>query len=226
MLTNDERNALIKAAEALAAYAEHELREGNSHIAPINKDLAAKLRAIAAPRHSTVGELLATAPVIEICTIFGWMQMRADGEQRAWLPISGWGRWGGSYAHDFHGVAGVANTPAARLVPADQADADPSTREDHLLINHAHGLLAKPEGGADLVPLPILPDVPVMFFGGGGMTITAPIKPGDECLVIFADRCIDGWWWLGGVHKARLRQSKLWLKRLRGKTHPSPMCLA
>ena len=61
------------------------------------------------------------------------------------------------------------------------------------------GLLARPEGGADLVPLPILPDVPVMFFGGGGMTITAPIKPGDECLVIFADRCIDGWWWLGGV---------------------------
>ena len=31
------------------------------------------------------------------------------------------------------------------------------------------------------------------------MTITTPIKPGDECLVIFADRCIDGWWWLGGV---------------------------
>ena len=61
------------------------------------------------------------------------------------------------------------------------------------------GLLAKPEGGADLVPLPILPDVPVLFFGGGGMTITTPIKPGDECLVIFADRCIDGWWWLGGV---------------------------
>ena len=61
------------------------------------------------------------------------------------------------------------------------------------------GLLARPEGGADLVPLPILPDVPVMFFGGGGMTITTPIKPGDECLVIFADRCIDGWWWLGGV---------------------------
>ena len=61
------------------------------------------------------------------------------------------------------------------------------------------GLLARPEGGADLVPLPILPDVPVMFFGGGGMTITTPIKPGDECLVIFADRCIYGWWWLGGV---------------------------
>lgn len=61
------------------------------------------------------------------------------------------------------------------------------------------GLLARPEGGADLVPLPILPDVPVMFFGGGGMTITAPIAPGDECLVIFADRCIDSWWWLGGT---------------------------
>ena len=85
-------------------------------------------KTIAAPRVATVGELLATAPVIEICTIFGWMQMRADGEQRAWLPISGWGRWGGSYAHDFHGVVGVANTPAARLVPASEADRDPSTR--------------------------------------------------------------------------------------------------
>ncbi len=57
MLTDDERAALIEAAKALTAYAEHELREGNSHIAPTNKSLAAKLRAIAAPRVATVGEL-------------------------------------------------------------------------------------------------------------------------------------------------------------------------
>lgn len=42
---------------------------------------------------------------------------------------------------------------------------------------------------------PILQDVPVWFPGNFTYTISA----GDECLVIFADSCIDGWWQNGGV---------------------------
>lgn len=47
--------------------------------------------------------------------------------------------------------------------------------------------------------LPILQDVPVVFQGGGGFTLTFPVKAGDECLVVFSSRCIDNWWYLGEV---------------------------
>ncbi|MBC5080657.1 Gp138 family membrane-puncturing spike protein [Klebsiella quasipneumoniae] len=46
---------------------------------------------------------------------------------------------------------------------------------------------------------PLLVDVPVVFPRGGGCTLTFPIEAGDECLVIFADRCIDFWWQSGGI---------------------------
>lgn len=49
--------------------------------------------------------------------------------------------------------------------------------------------------------LPLLVDVPVVFPRGGGCTLTFPVKAGDECLVIFADRCIDFWWQSGGVQE-------------------------
>ncbi|KFC07587.1 putative phage protein [Trabulsiella guamensis ATCC 49490] len=48
---------------------------------------------------------------------------------------------------------------------------------------------------------PLLVDVPVVFPRGGGVTLTFPVKAGDECLVIFADRCIDFWWQSGGVQE-------------------------
>lgn len=47
--------------------------------------------------------------------------------------------------------------------------------------------------------LPLLVDVPVVFPAGGGFVLTCPVKPGDECLVVFASRCIDGWWQAGGI---------------------------
>lgn len=50
--------------------------------------------------------------------------------------------------------------------------------------------------------LPVLVDVPVIFPRGGGCTITFPIKTGDECLLVFADRCIDFWWQNGGVQES------------------------
>lgn len=58
------------------------------------------------------------------------------------------------------------------------------------------------ESGAEVsVSLPLLVDVPVVFPRGGGCTLTFPVKEGDECLVIFADRCIDFWWQSGGVQE-------------------------
>ncbi|EMX2782454.1 hypothetical protein AAGT70_005687 [Klebsiella variicola] len=58
------------------------------------------------------------------------------------------------------------------------------------------------ESGADVsVNIPLLVDIPVVFPRGGGCTLTFPVKAGDECLVIFADRCIDFWWQSGGIQE-------------------------
>lgn len=51
--------------------------------------------------------------------------------------------------------------------------------------------------------IPVCPDVPVVFFGGA---LTFDINAGDECLLIFSERCIDRWWKMGGVQEpAELR---------------------
>jgi hypothetical protein len=42
--------------------------------------------------------------------------------------------------------------------------------------------------------LPVLQDVPVSFPRGGGFVLTFPVSEGDECQLVFNDRCIDGWW--------------------------------
>jgi hypothetical protein len=46
---------------------------------------------------------------------------------------------------------------------------------------------------------PILADVPVVFPSAGGFTLTFPVKPGDNCLVVFGDSCMDAWWQNGGI---------------------------
>ena len=63
------------------------------------------------------------------------------------------------------------------------------------------GQTADELGNMKSAPLPLLVDVPVVFPRGGGCTITFPVKAGDECLVIFSDRCIDFWWQSGGVQE-------------------------
>lgn len=55
------------------------------------------------------------------------------------------------------------------------------------------------DGSVSNVALPLLVDCPVIFPGGGGYTLTFPIAPGDECLVVIASRCIDSWWQSSGV---------------------------
>lgn len=54
------------------------------------------------------------------------------------------------------------------------------------------------DGKQNSVSISVLVDVPVVFPRGGGCTLTFPVKAGDECLLIFADRCIDFWWQNGG----------------------------
>lgn len=55
------------------------------------------------------------------------------------------------------------------------------------------------DGTVRLVNLPLLLDCPVCFPHAGACSLTFPIQPGDECLIVFADRAIDVWWQLGGV---------------------------
>lgn len=55
------------------------------------------------------------------------------------------------------------------------------------------------DGSKKSIALPIIVDIPVIFPSGGGFTLTFPLKQGDECLLIFASRCIDAWWYSGGV---------------------------
>lgn len=50
-----------------------------------------------------------------------------------------------------------------------------------------------------VVPGVILTDIPIQMAGGGGWTLTFPIKPGDECILIFQDADIDSWFQSGGL---------------------------
>lgn len=43
------------------------------------------------------------------------------------------------------------------------------------------------------VDLPPLINVPVIFPRGGGFSLTFPVQPGDECLLVFCERAIDLW---------------------------------
>lgn len=60
-----------------------------------------------------------------------------------------------------------------------------------------------PDGTVAWVNLSLLVDVPVVWQGGGGYTMTFPIAKGDECLIVFASRCIDLWWTNGGYANAQ-----------------------
>lgn len=60
------------------------------------------------------------------------------------------------------------------------------------------------------VKLPVLLDCPLFFPHGGRMSITFPVASGDECLVVFASRCIDSWWQSGEIGpQAMLRMHDL-----------------
>jgi len=56
----------------------------------------------------------------------------------------------------------------------------------------------QPDGTVKMIPYPLLTGVPVNFPGGGGATLTFPIKPGDEAMVTFSSRSTDAWMQSGG----------------------------
>lgn len=66
------------------------------------------------------------------------------------------------------------------------------------------------DGSQSDVQLPQCLDVPLIFPGGGGFTLTFPMKAGDEGLIVFASRCIDAWWQSGGIqNQAEIRLHSL-----------------
>ncbi|MDR1979781.1 MAG: hypothetical protein LBQ42_13680 [Synergistaceae bacterium] len=62
--------------------------------------------------------------------------------------------------------------------------------------------IRKSDGTFDSAELPLMVDVPVFFPRGGDFTLTFPIRKGDECIVVFADRCFDAWHQSGGIQEA------------------------
>ncbi len=64
------------------------------------------------------------------------------------------------------------------------------------------GQITDEEGIISYVNMPLLVDVPICFPKGGGYAITFPLEIGDEVLVVFSSRCIDGWWQNGGITSA------------------------
>jgi hypothetical protein len=57
-----------------------------------------------------------------------------------------------------------------------------------------NGRVRQPDGTWLSIQMPQLVDVPVLWPGGGGVTLVFAIAAGDECLVHFSARCIDAWW--------------------------------
>ena len=71
---------------------------------------------------------------------------------------------------------------------------------NNVSVNPAiQGKTQDPKGNITNVNMPQLVNVPLVMPGGGGFAVTLPIGVGDEVLVIFASRCIDGWWQAGGI---------------------------
>lgn len=54
--------------------------------------------------------------------------------------------------------------------------------------------------GTEFTPQPLI-TVPVYFCGGSNFAVEYQVDPGDEGIVIFSQRCIDGWKTTGGVAK-------------------------
>lgn len=64
--------------------------------------------------------------------------------------------------------------------------------------------ITNPDLSYSWVSLPLLLDVPIVFPRAGGFSLTLPVSVGDECLVVFGDMCIDGWYIAGGTQNTQL----------------------
>lgn len=61
------------------------------------------------------------------------------------------------------------------------------------------GVATSSNGDSSFVNMPLLLDCPIVFPSAGGFSLTLPIHPGDEVLIIISSRCIDAWWQNGGI---------------------------
>lgn len=59
-------------------------------------------------------------------------------------------------------------------------------------------LIRKPDGTKEWVQMPQIPDVKVHYPSGNGITVTHPLKEGDEVLLVMASRSPDVWQQSGG----------------------------
>jgi hypothetical protein len=60
------------------------------------------------------------------------------------------------------------------------------------------GVSGRDKKGNTITPDPII-ECPVEFSGGGGWSFEHELNAGDEGLIIFSQRCLDGWIQTGGV---------------------------
>jgi hypothetical protein len=59
---------------------------------------------------------------------------------------------------------------------------------------------SSPQAVPTTVSIDPIQDVPICMMRVPGWSVTLPIVEGTECLLIFSDTCIDGWWQNGGVN--------------------------
>ena len=67
-----------------------------------------------------------------------------------------------------------------------------------------------PSGGQQHAAAAAVARLPRLLSVGRQLHADLPVQPGDECLVVFASRCIDAWWQSGGVQdQAEMRMHDL-----------------
>lgn len=115
------------------------------------------------------------------------------------MPVSQQAQTGGQQ-QSFDALKDAISSSLRVSIPGIIQDFDPETVT--CTVQPAiKGAVPDKAGGIAPEDLMLLTNVPVIFPRGGGCTITFPVKEGDECLVIFGDRCVDFWWQSGGVQE-------------------------
>lgn len=82
----------------------------------------------------------------------------------------------------------------ATSIPGHFISFDPVTQLAQIQI----GVQRIDVNGETFEPTPLI-ECPVAFLGGSQYFIEHQIDPGDECLIVFSQRCIDGWVNSGGI---------------------------
>jgi hypothetical protein len=107
----------------------------------------------------------------------------------------------------------VVDGVLSRLPKAGPVTLSEDSKDGHTakLQPATKSVIRKPDGTTEEVTLPVIPDVPVHFMGGGGITTTFGLKSGNEGFSVPAALGIDGWHQQGGVQSpGDTRQHALW----------------